>query len=453
MAVYDRWHRDPRPGEKPCKCGTRRTPLYPAAGHLQGDRWQVRWRDLSERQRKRNFALKIGSNPDLHADAFDSKTQGELDAGTYIDPRAGEVTLQKHAEEWRKARTHGESAATGLESRLRNHVYEGEPGSGRTPKGGASIGQHAMGKLARRPSLIAAWAAAIPLADGSRRMVIADVSAVFDAAAEDGVVIRNPVKSKSVGKPGRTPSTARPYTAAEAAGIAAGLPERLRIAVDLGVGAGLREMEMAGLGADDVMRGERPKIRVTRQLKIIGKRPCLGPVKNRKPHDVPVPPELVELLDGHVRRFPPLELTLPWHEPGSKLHGTMVPVRLMLSKDGAPATKNVMRAAWRTAVGRFAAAGAAGRRERLALSRGHGIHRTRHTAASQWLREGIDVVRVAAWLGDTVEVVMTTYAHLLPDDHAGDDAGRSATAAFLAACARSVPPEGSPATSGLLRVV
>ena len=219
------------------------------------------------------------------------------------------------------------------------------------------------------------------------------------------------------------------------------MPPRFAVVPGLGAATGMREMEMAGLGADDIVRGRKPKVRVLRQLKQVDGELRFGPVKNRKPHDVPVPAELLELIDAHLAEFPAPAVTLPWHEPGAKLHGTLVPVRLVLSRDGkGPATRNAMDGAWRTGTARYLTATGTviGGRSR-ARARGWNIHRLRHTAASAWLRAGIDVVRVAAWLGDTVEVVTQTYLHLMPDDHDGDDAGRAATAGFLASCARSVP--------------
>ncbi|MFG3012266.1 tyrosine-type recombinase/integrase [Streptomyces cinerochromogenes] len=36
-APFDRWHKKyPKPGDKPCKCGTRKNPLYPSADHGRG---------------------------------------------------------------------------------------------------------------------------------------------------------------------------------------------------------------------------------------------------------------------------------------------------------------------------------------------------------------------------------------------------------------------------------
>lgn len=456
MAVADRWHvAVPAPGAEACGCarGRGRKKLYPSADHENGDRWQVRWRAPDTgKQKKRNFELRDGADPEKHADAFDKTIAARILNRTYRDPKAGEVTLQAYAEQWRATRTHGESAAANLEARLRLHVYPAEPGGKRTPRGGVSIGQHPIGLLAARPSLTAAWAAAMPLADSSKRLVIGDVSAVCQAAMEDGAIGSDPTKSRSVGRPPGSPSKALPYTAAEVAGIAARLPERFRILAELGVGTGMRRMEICALGADDIVRGRAPKIRVVRQLKLIGGELRYGPVKNRKPHDVPVPDGLVELLDAHMERFPPLALALPWHEPGSKLHGTVVPVRLVLSAEGGvPVTRNVVESVWPAAVRRYLAAQPRARWKRSV--KGYGIHRARHTFASTQLRAGTDVVRVAAWLGDTVQVVTRTYVHLLPDDRDGEAAGRAASAAFLGQCALNVPGQSGSRESGQLEAV
>lgn len=51
----------------------------------------------------------------------------------------------------------------------------------------------------------------------------------------------------------------------------------------------------------------------------------------------------------------------------------------------------------------------------------NGAHVLRHTAASAWLSAGLSVAKVAAFLGDTIEVTLATYAHFMPDD---DDRAR-----------------------------
>jgi hypothetical protein len=50
------------------------------------------------------------------------------------------------------------------------------------------------------------------------------------------------------------------------------------------------------------------------------------------------------------------------------------------------------------------------------------------TGASVWLSRGADIVAVAAWLGDTVETVHRTCAHLMPG---ADYRGRAAMDEFF----------------------
>jgi integrase len=43
-------------------------------------------------------------------------------------------------------------------------------------------------------------------------------------------------------------------------------------------------------------------------------------------------------------------------------------------------------------------------------------HVTRHTFATELLSNGVSLAKVAAYLGDTKETVLATYAHFLPGD-------------------------------------
>jgi hypothetical protein len=111
-----------------------RTKLYPAADHGQGDRWQVRWRDYSGRQRKENFAKRS------EADARDTAVKASLRAGSYVDPDAGRITFREYAEEWRKNRVHDLATATGSRS---HSVIMPMPPTGRP-----------VGPLSERPRLV-----------------------------------------------------------------------------------------------------------------------------------------------------------------------------------------------------------------------------------------------------------------------------------------------------------
>jgi len=436
LAVYDRWHKSS--GTDPCREHSRgRARLYPSAVHGQGDRWQVRWYDDQDRQRKKNFAYREGKDPNRHADAFDAQLRRDLNAGDYTDPAAADVTLQAYAEDWRKTRRHDTVTAENLENHLRLHVYEdpARPGSGRTPRGGVAIGQRRLRELAKRPSLVAAWMAAMPLQPSTARKVAEDVSAVFRAAIDDQLVSRNPVRAASVSRPLPGGVKARPWTAEMVEAMAAALPGRYAIIPPLGAGTGLRQGELFGLAAEDIMfLGRHPHVTVRSQVKLVGHQPFFAPLKNRKPRTVPLAASLAPRLARHMELYPPVEVTLPWHDlRDPAAHGRLVTARLILSRpDGRPLSRSAFNAqVWRRAQERAGITPQLGPGEKRAPARQDGCHALRHTAASVWLRAGIDVVRAAAWLGDTPAIVLGTYAHLMPGE-SGDD-GRAAVDRFFGA--------------------
>lgn len=453
MAVYDQWHKAGGPGDVPCSCGTRRSPLYPSSRHKTGDRWQVRYRDLNGKQKKKNFAKKVGENPAEHADAFDAQVSRDVDSGSYVDPALAEATLREYAETWRKAQPHKPERAATVEGYFRCHVYEGEPGSGRTPMGGIAIGQHSLGLLARRPSLTQAWVQAMPLAPSTARIVIGLLGSVYRAAMEDGIIGRSPVQSRSVTRPGKSQKRARPWTAEQVAAMTRALPGRYAVLPQLGAGTGMRQGELLGLGADDVrFLGRKPRVDVVRQLKVVDGVPRFGPVKNRKPHSVPLAPSLALALARHMELYPPVRVTLPWYDPDDReRHGKPVTVRLVITNARhAPVRRTTFdECTWHPALERAGIKPPRERGQGRAAAREDGCHVLRHTFASVQLRAGVDVVRVAGWMGDTPQMVYDTYAHVLPDDDGSD--GRVAVEEFLASCAPDVPPlegGGTPVQAG-----
>lgn len=46
-----------------------------------------------------------------------------LVTGTYVDPKAGDVTVREYAEQWRAAQVHRPSTQAHVETMLRRHVY------------------------------------------------------------------------------------------------------------------------------------------------------------------------------------------------------------------------------------------------------------------------------------------------------------------------------------------
>ncbi len=149
-----------------------------------------------------------------------------------------------------------------------------------------------------------------------------------------------------------------------------------------------------------------------------------APVKNGKIRDAPVADPVILTLAEHVRQYPPVSVTLPWGAPDGK---PVTRELLFTTADGRALGRNAFNNMWRNA---WRAAGVDPERGRQ-----NGCHVLRHTAASAWLSKGLGLPKVAAYLGDTKEVVLATYAHFMPDD---DDRAREIMNAFF-----EVPGEGS----------
>jgi integrase len=419
MAVYDRWHKSrPAPGDSLC----REHKMIPAAGHGEGERWQVRWRDESGAQRKRNFARKTGPDPEKSADAFDAKVRTSLDDGSYMDPSSASVTFRAFAEDWRKTRTHDVQTAARIERQLRLHVYP-------------VLGDRTLRELGKRPSIIQAWISGLSMAPSSAGQVIRDVSSVFAAAADDGLVARNPVQARSVTRPKVPERKARPWTLAQVEAVSATLGGRHAVLPYFGAGTGMRQGEMFGLAVDDI-DFLRHVIHVRRQVRLLDDGTmCYSPVKNGKAHDVPLSESLAPVLAEHIRKYPPLPVTLPWQVRDGK---PVTHVLLLTDSKGGALYRPRVNEAWRSALAKAGIVPARKAGERP--EPGNGMHVLRHTAASAWLAAGVDIVSVAAWLGDIVATVLATYAHLMPD---ADDRGRKAMDLFFSApSARDVPAEG-----------
>lgn len=466
MSVADRWHKSyPKPGDVPCKCGRGKYKLYPSAEHEQGDRWQVRWYDLEGAQKSRNFALREGSNPEIHADAFDAKITAELNAGTYVDPKLAESPFGTYALERIAAGAGNAVTRRKNLGMLRNHVLEDLRTPGRTPAGGTALGHRTFVELQQRVSYTRDWMRDLALAPKSALQVVRLVSSVFIAAMDDGLIRRNPAAAESVKKDRPKPrqAKAQPWTAEMVCAVASGLEAaepRYGIIPYLGAATGQRQGEMFGLAAEDIgdpafFRGKL-LVQVCRQVKVVGSELCYGPVKNRKPHAAPVPESFAEMLIGYMEQFPPVAVTLRWDdEKDRELHGKMMTFRLIVTRpDGKPLNRNIFNDySWKPAL---AHAGLIPPREpgaRWARAREMGCHRLRHTAVSQWLHEGATAVDVAEWIGDTPAQVYATYAHMMPG---AEEKGRRGMAKFFSVIntgARFMPSGDASETEPQVRAV
>jgi integrase len=412
MAIHDRWYKDERgPG------GARTGKKVRTAEYGCEQRWQVRWRDEQGHQRKASCARKA------EAEQRDARVKTQIADDTYVDEAAGQVSFRAYAEDWRSTRMHDPGTGEGVERMLRLHAYSAEGTPGRTSGGGPAIGDYPMRMLAKRTQLLQGWIKGLSVGPNTALLIIGYVSQVFTAAIEDGRIARNPLSAKSIQRPAAVKTEAIPWTAAEIDAVAAELPACLEVAPYIGSAFGTRQGEALALAKAD-LDFLRKTVRIWVQVKIVGGQMVFAPVKNKKPRDVPMAEPVIPRLSEYLRRFPPVAVTLPWHEPGNpRRHGKPVTRELILTRpDGRQWHPEAFNRPWRSAWKR---AGVPDRGPRL-----NGYHVTRHTFASACLSEGLSPAKVAALIGDTLEVTMATYLHFLPDD---DDRARDILGQFFAA--------------------
>src|ERR1019366_9919794 len=200
--VEDRWYRAAPDS------GRERT-----GRHGTGRRWRVRYLDPDGQERNRSFDRK----PD--AERFKTQVEADVLRGTYLDPDAGKITLRRYADGWVKG-YHADSArGEKIRGHLANHVLPG-------------LGGYTLGQLAGRPSIVQQWLSALPLGAGTAEQVLITLSAVLSAAADDGLIARNPCKAKSLRRPKPVRRKVTPWTAEQVTALRAALPDRWRAMAD-----------------------------------------------------------------------------------------------------------------------------------------------------------------------------------------------------------------------------
>lgn len=152
---------------------------------------------------------------------------------------------------------------------------------------------------------------------------------------------------------------------------------------------GLRVGEVMALRVQDIQfLGRSPHVRILGQLgryeKGIG--PQRLPRKNDKPYKVPLPAELITIINEHMRRFPPLA-------DGS----------VFATQYRHPMSHSRQWELYHEAA------------TKAGLPDGTSSHDLRHHYVSLLFDAGLSAAEVAARIGDTLEVVMHTYAHMMPD--------------------------------------
>ena len=396
MSVRDRWHlARPEPGAR--RCGSHRK--VPSTEHEQGLQWQVEGLDDRRKVIRRNFAIKAD------ADAFDAELKSAVRAGKYVDERAGKVTLQSRCELWTTTRKHDPLTRERVVAMFRNHVYAAGDRPGRTPRGGLAIGDYPVGQLARQPSTLEQWLAQLPVGTNTSLLLYDVLAAVFKLAVRDHIIAENPFGDGGIDRP-------KPVKTDVAAWEPRASLGRMRAheAARPPGGAGRCSLYACGHRQGEAFAVARPDLdwrrktcRIEVQLKMLDWGLVFAPINNDRARTVPVAEWVWDRLAEHMRLFSPVPVTLPMLLSNHTLGKPVTRLLVFTRPDGLPLSRNSFNPMWRRA---WRAAGVKD------ADQSNGFHVCRHSAAAAWLSGGLNIARVAAYLGDSVQVVSTTYSTL-----------------------------------------
>lgn len=380
--IQDRWFKyvaDPNNPRKKKRVATEQ--------HGKGMRYKVRWLDPDGDERSKSF-------PDGQLKAArDCKAQQEVDVarGTYVDPKAGKVTVSAFAKSWLADLDVDELSRQNMEMRFRSRILP-------------QLGGMEIGKV--KPSIIRTWDRTLrdaSLSDRYRNILFTNASAMFTAAKDDGLISKHPCHGKSVKKPKAAQKKIVPWPETQVWSVQSALKSRFQAVVDLAAGLGLRQGECLGLAVEDVdfLRGV---VHVRRQVKTVRFNHVFALPKYDKTRDIPMSEPVKLALAEHIRRFPPKEITLPWDTADGEPHTARLLITSVrgLVVDASDFNRNY----WKPAL--MSVGVPVGRYE-------NGMHELRHFFASVLLDQGESIKAVAEWLGHSdPSFTLRTYTHLMP---------------------------------------
>ncbi len=255
----------------------------------QGEvRYEVRLRGPDGKERSRTFRTK------KDAERHERNHHATLDAGTWIDPRAGRTTLRAWAEEWQRTVVHLRPKTRKIyDGNLRNHILP-------------VLGDHELAKLT--PAQLRAWLSDLmvkktgrgkPLAPGTVAQAYRTLNRLLAAAVDDELIGRNPLKG--VKPPQVQEEPMRFLTHEEVATLASAIDDRYRALVFVAAYTGLRAGELTALRRHHVDLLHRT-ISVTEQVQHLDGEYVVSPPKSAAGRrSVSLPKLVADELDEHVR--------------------------------------------------------------------------------------------------------------------------------------------------------
>ena len=338
--------------------------------------WRARYRDDGGREHARFFDRKVDAQRWL------DEVTATVVTGTYVDPKAGRMTLSAFYATWaaRQVWAPGTELAMSLAVRC------------------ATFRDVELRSLRR--SHVEQWVktmVAAGLAPGTVHTRVQNVRSVLRGAVRDRLIATDPSAGVPLPRRRRRAQAMTIPTPAQVGTLLAAAEERFATFVALCAFAGLRLGEAAAVQVDDIDFLRR-RLAVRRQVQ----RGTGGSIELRAPkhgseRSVTLPDRLLELLAAHIEHHVSDDDPDGW---------------LFRTPNGTPPHQNTVGHQWRKAT-------------RATALEGLRLHDLRHFYASGLIASGCDVVTVQRALGHaSANTTLATYSHLWPD--AGD---RTRTAA------------------------
>ena len=347
-------------------------------------RWRARYRDQDGREHAKHFARKV------EAQRWLDEVTASVVTGSYVDPKAGRMTLAEYSAAWQAGHIGRPATAQIVDNALRVHVLP-------------ALGDRQLASLRRSDIQGFVRALSDGLAPGSVRNVYDVLNRVLEAAVHDRVIMHSPCTRISV--PPMPDGEIVPPTALVVQALAAAIEPRYRGLVVLLAGSGLRIGEALGLEVRDV-DFLRKTVRVERQRLQTG---LLGPPKTSKSlRTVPVGQVVVDELAVHLSSY----------GGGDELFTNPL---------GRPLNYQAWKKAWGKA------------NEIVGVN--YDTHDLRHFTASALISGGASVKQVQTVLGhSSAAITLRVYSHLWPGD---EDRTRAVMDAALSPLADYVRTEAA----------
>lgn len=367
--------------------------------------WQVDYRDAAGKRRSKQFSRK------KEAEVWSTQAAWQVCQGVHT-PDSKSITVAAAADLWiAKAKAEGRERSTVKQYRelARLHVVP-------------LIGAEKLSKLSM-PAVEAFRDALV--ASRSRAMAgkaVRALSSILTEAQRRGLVAQNVAKGVKVIRPWRDRAPAVIPTKVELKAMLASAEDDFRPMLLTAIFTGLRSSELRGLRWQDI----NLKTAVVTVAQRADQWGVIGSPKSKAGYrSLPLAPAVVAELRAWKLRCPKgqLGLAFPNRQGGVIHHSNLLrrqfwPLQI---KAGVcdPGTRGV-------GAPKPVGAGAPAMRARYSL------HALRHAAASSWIRQGIDLKRLTAWMGhSSVQITLDTYGHLIGDEEGDASFASAAMAEFL----------------------